>query len=478
MRLAVIGTGYVGLVAGAGFADFGNDVTCVDLDASRIEALCRGEVPFHEPGLPELLRRNVTGGRLSFTTDTAAAVREADVVLLAVGTPPGEDGAADLSQVLAAAGAAARALPEGAALVLKSTVPVGTAERVQKVAAAAAGRDVPVVSNPEFLKEGSAVEDFLRPARVIIGIGQPGQALTPAETSAAIRMRHLYEPVLRTSDRLLVMDSRSAELTKYACNAYLATRISFINDMANLCERTGADIEAVRRGMGTDPRIGDKFLFPGIGYGGSCFPKDVRALLHTGQQHGIELSIVAAAQAINEKRTTVLLFYMLSHLRAPGNIDWTPGKPRLHGRTVAVWGLSFKPETDDIREAPALLLIGRLLQAGAAVRVTDPAALETARRHFIDAVCDPSGETAQLARGAPGTDRRRLLLTFHVDPYEAARGADALLLCTEWRQYRQPNWKKLRELMKGDGVFDGRNAWDPAEVREAGFTYYGIGRPA
>lgn len=488
MKLAVIGTGYVGLVAGAGFADFGNDVVCVDIDYDRVERLRRGEIPIHEPGLDELVHRCAKDGRLQFSGDLPEAVKNADVVLIAVGTPSRPDGSADLSQVLSAASEIGRALTGEAVIVTKSTVPVGTADRLREALSAVTPHPFAVASNPEFLKEGTAVENFLRPDRVVVGVGQPGQPLSQAETRAAIRLRHLYEPVLRTSDRLLLTDTRSAEMTKYASNAYLATRISFVNDIAALCEKTGADVDAVRRGMGMDPRIGPQFLYPGMGYGGSCFPKDVQALLVTGWAHGMEMRIVRAAHAINERQKTVLFDKILRHFGAQPTavphgavtygcddagrvqfdvsvemriaVEQESGLP-LHGRTIAVWGLAFKPETDDVREAPALALVERLLQAGARVRVTDPVALDNARWHFIH-------------EGSSG--RRISPLTFHADPLETARGADALVLATEWRPYRQPSFRRLRELMPGDGIFDGRNVWDPAEVREAGFTYYGIGR--
>jgi UDPglucose 6-dehydrogenase len=447
MKLGVIGTGYVGLVAGAGFADFGNDVVCVDIDASRVEMLRRGEMPLHEPGLASMVQANYKGGRLTFSTSIAEAVYDADVVLIAVGTPSAPDGSADLSQVLRAAEEIGKAVNTDTVVVTKSTVPVGTAERVRDAIAAVCSRPVAVAANPEFLKEGSAVEDFLRPMRVVVGIGQLGAPNTPAEARARTVMRRLYEPVVRTNDRLMFTDTRSAEMIKYAANAYLAARVSFINDIANLCERAGADVELVRRGMGMDTRIGPRFLFPGIGFGGSCFPKDVRALLHTAREHGLELPMVAAANAINERQKTVLFDKMVAHFG---------GKPGdaavLKGKTVALWGLSFKPETDDIREAPALALIERLHAAGATLRATDPVALPGAARRMEG--------RAQLIE----------------DAYEAARGADALVLCTEWRQYRQPNWRRLRELMNGSGIFDGRNIWDGDQVRELGFRYYGIGR--
>lgn len=468
MRLAVIGTGYVGLVTGAGFADFGNTVVCVDIDPRRIERLQQGECPIHEPSLPELIRHNASAGRLRFTVDMSEAVSGAEIVFLAVGTPSTPEGSADMSQVFAAAKNVARLLDGPTVIVTKSTVPVGTADQIQEIVSAIARHAVAVASNPEFLKEGSAVEDFMRPDRVIIGTADKG-----AESA----LRRLYAPIVRTNDRLLAMDLRSAELTKYAANAYLATRISFINDIANLCERTGADVEMVRRGMGMDTRIGPKFLFPGIGWGGSCIGKDTRALLATARQHGADLPMIEAARKINGRMRDLLFEKILRHFEtdADHRTSAAGDDTSLVGKTVAVWGLAFKPETDDIREAPALDLINRLLCAGALVQVSDPVAVENVRCHYAEKVQD--GVFPGPGRIEPGSDRRTLGLTFHADPYEAAQGADALVLCTEWRQYRQPGWQRLRSLMKGDGIFDGRNIWDPGQVIEAGFRYHGIGRP-
>jgi UDPglucose 6-dehydrogenase len=453
----------VGLVAGAGFADFGNDVVCVDIDHPRIARLQAGEIPIHEPGLAELVHANVAGGRLRFATEFADATRDADVVLLCVGTPSMADGSADLSQVLMAAQAVGAALhSDFTVIVNKSTVPVGTAERVREVIAAASTRPFAVVSNPEFLKEGSAVEDFLRPMRVLVGVG-PGSGPSASGAPEAVDerartvMRRLYAAVVRTSDRMLLTDARSAELTKYACNAYLAMRVSFINDVAGLCERVGADVELVRRGMGMDTRIGPRFLFPGIGYGGSCFPKDTRALLECAHRHGMELPLVAATEQINERQKVRLLHKLLSHFGdgAAGG----EGDQALDGKTVAVWGLSFKPETDDCREAPALRLIEELVARGARVRASDPVANQRA---------------AELLSRSLGS--AAALVSFHEDAYLAAAGADALCLCTEWRQFRQPNFRRLVRELRGPVVFDGRNIWDPAQVRELGLQYYGIGR--
>ena len=434
MKIAVIGTGYVGLVTGAGFADFGHDVTCVDIDAARVAQLRRGEVPFHEPGLGELLARNLRAGRLRFTTAIADAVPGAQLAFIAVGTPAAADGAADLAQVLAAARAIGAALTGFAVIVTKSTVPVGTAAHVRAAVAGATAHAFAVASNPEFLKEGDAVSDFLRPARVIIGAD---------DERASALLRELYRGVLRTSDRIQVMDVASAELTKYAANAMLATRISFMNELAHLCEAVGADVEVVRKGIGADPRIGPKFLFAGAGFGGSCFPKDLRALLHAARAHGVPLEVVAAAERANARQQRVLGARAIAHFGG-----------RLDGRRVAVWGLAFKPETDDIREAPALALIEQLRAAGAAVVAHDPVAMPNVRALLGDAV--------ELAD----------------DPYAAAAGADALALVTEWHALRDPDLARLAATMRTRVLLDGRNVWRPDEARRAGFVYYGIGRGA
>jgi UDPglucose 6-dehydrogenase len=464
MRLGVIGTGYVGLVAGVGFADFGNDVVCIDIDAQRIARLRSGEVPIHEPGLPELLSQNVAAGRLRFSTDFAEATQDADVILLCVGTPPSPDGRADLSQVYAAAEAIGRHLSsEFTVLVDKSTVPVGTAERVRDIVAQVTDKAFAVASNPEFLKEGSAVEDFLRPDRVILGVG-PGAGpagrlpslLTGEQVDerARIVLRQLYSAVVRKNDRLLFMDARSAELTKYASNAYLAMRISFMNDVARLCEQIGADVELVRRGMGMDQRIGPSFLFPGVGYGGSCFPKDTRALLHIAEDAGLTLPLVEATESINHRQKRLLFHKLLAQL---GVSAQQPGA--LHGKVIAVWGLAFKPETDDVREAPALTLIEKLVQLGAAVRAYDPVASETAKQSLSAVLQDQMSQVEIVGKA-----------------YDALQGADALCLCTEWRQLRQPDFRKMARLMRGKLLLDGRNIWDPAQVRAMGLRYEGIGR--
>jgi UDPglucose 6-dehydrogenase len=432
MRLTVLGTGYVGLVAGAGFADFGNDVICVDVDADKIARLIRGEMPIYEPGLDRLVAENVKNGRLVFSTDIAQAVAGAEVVMIAVGTPSASDGSADLQYVLAAAEMVGRALTGWAVIVTKSTVPVGTAEKVREAIRRVTDVPFAVASNPEFLKEGDALADFMKPDRVIVGTDDP---------KAREILRGLYAPFVRTNDRMLFMDARSAELTKYAANAYLATRISFMNDIANLCDLLGTDVESVRRGMGMDPRIGAKFLFPGIGYGGSCFPKDVKAALATAQAAGGQLEILEAVHRVNERQKGLLVDKMVAHFGA-----------RLRGRTVALWGLAFKPGTDDVREAPSLRVIDRLLAEGAAVHAHDPVAAAPIRARF--------GERVKLFE----------------NNYEAARGADALALLTEWHEFRRPNFTRLKELLVEPVIFDGRNIWDPMELRGQGFVYYGIGR--
>lgn len=432
MHIAVIGTGYVGLVAGAGFSDLGNDVVCVDIDERRVRALERGEIPFYEPGLEALVRRNLHGGRLRFATDTASSVADAQVVFLTVGTPASELGSADLGQVEAAARNVARGLKSWAVVVTKSTVPVGTTERLGALMRSESGCDIAVATNPEFLKQGDAVNDFMKPQRVIVGV---------EDERALALLRELYAPLLRTGERFHVMDIRSAELTKYAANAMLATRISFMNELAGLAEQLDVDIELVRRALGADPRIGEKYLFAGVGFGGSCFPKDLRALLHTGQETGVALDVIEAVYAVNERQK-----------RAPGQrvIEHFGGE--LQGRRVGVWGLSFKPETDDTREAPALVLIEQLLAAGATICAYDPVVRERALMRF--------GEALIMAG----------------DMYTAVEGSDALVLVTEWHQFRSPDFERIHRLMRTPVLVDGRNVWNPGELRQRGFTYYGIGR--
>jgi len=432
MKICVIGTGYVGLVAGAGFSDMGNDVTCCDVDKSKIDGLNRGELPIYEPGLDKLVETNAAEGRLLFTTDVAKGVAGADIVLLAVGTPPGPDGSADLQYIFKAAEDVADALTGWAVIVTKSTVPVGTGDKIEARMKARTKQEFAVASNPEFLKEGDAVNDFMKPDRVIVG----------AEDKRAIDcLRSLYAPFTRTSDRMLVMDRRSAELTKYAANSMLATRISFMNDLSNLCEILGCDIELVRKGMGSDVRIGPKFLYAGAGFGGSCFPKDLKACITTGREVGYELKILDAVVDVNEKQKKILGQKVLKHFGSD-----------LKGKKIALWGLAFKPGTDDIREAPALVLIEQLLAAGAEVVATDPVAMPAVRKQLGDRI------------------------RYEESNYDTAEGADALVLVTEWNEFRRPSFDRLKKIMRQPVIFDGRNIWSPSEVRAAGFTYSAIGR--
>jgi len=439
MRITIFGSGYVGLVTGACLADAGNQVVCVDVDPSKIERLNRGEVPIHEPGLDELIERNRAKGRLRFTIDAAEGVAHGLFQMIAVGTPPDEDGSADLSYVLAVARTIGTHMTDYKVVITKSTVPVGTADRVRAAlsgALEARGSSVEfdVVSNPEFLKEGAAITDFMRPDRVIVGTDRP---------QVTELMRALYEPFTRNHERLIVMDIRSAELTKYAANAMLATKISFMNEIANLAERVGADVEKVRVGIGSDPRIGYGFIYPGVGYGGSCFPKDVQALERSARATGYEPRILAAVEAVNRDQKTVLFQKLKAHYQS-----------RLAGRTFAVWGLAFKPNTDDMREAPSRVLIEALWEAGARVRAYDPVAMAETRRIY--------------------GDRDDLILC---DSMEGAiEGADALLIVTEWREFRSPDFDALKASLAAPVIFDGRNLYDPALMHRFGFTYYGIGR--
>jgi UDPglucose 6-dehydrogenase len=431
VKIGVVGTGYVGLVVGACLAENGNSVVCVDKDADKIARLQRGEIPIYEPGLNELVPRNVAEERLRFTTDLDEAVRASEVIFIAVGTPQDEDGSADLSHVLDVAKGIGRSMNGPKILVNKSTVPVGTARRVREVVESLTRHPVSVVSNPEFLKEGSAVDDFLKPDRVVIGTEDP---------KVEAVMRQLYEPFMRTGKPILVMDTPSAELTKYAANAMLATRISFMNEIANFCDWAGADVRAVRLGMGTDSRIGASFLFPGSGYGGSCFPKDVKALIRMGRQAGVAFHVVEAVDRTNETQKGILVPRIEAHLGG------------LAGKTVAVWGLAFKPRTDDMREAPAIAIIEALLAGGATVRAYDPKAEAQARHVF--------GDRISLCGRA----------------YEAVAGADALVVVTEWNEFREPDFAKIKSLMRRPAVFDGRNIYDPRVLRDLGFHYEGIGR--
>ncbi len=437
MKIGIIGTGYVGLVTGTCFAESGNDVICVDIDAAKVERLNRGEVPIYEPGLDELVRRNKAEERLHFTTRLEDAIETSLMLFIAVGTPPGEDGSADLTYVLNVAKDIGRFMKTFKIVVDKSTVPVGTGDLVRKVISeelAKRGENVPfdVVSNPEFLKEGNAIDDFMKPDRVVVGCDDP---------RTAELMKELYAPFVRTEKPILTMDVRSAEMTKYAANAMLATRISFMNDIANLCERVGANIDNVRRGIGSDSRIGYSFIFPGAGYGGSCFPKDVQALVRTGAANSHRLEILEAVEAVNQRQKEVL-FKKLHDVMAG----------QLEGKTIAVWGLAFKPNTDDMREAPSIVLISSLLRAGAIVRAYDPEAMDETRKVFGDTI------------------------TYVKKSYDALEGADALVLVTEWNEFRRPDFDRIRALLKKPVIIDGRNLYDPARMKMLGFDYRSIGR--
>jgi UDPglucose 6-dehydrogenase len=434
MHIAVVGSGYVGLVAGACLAETGNDVVCADIDAAKVERLSRGEIPIYEPGLEPLVRRNLDAGRLGFTTDVAGAVREAEVVFIAVGTPPGEDGSADLQHVLAVAGTIGREMPADGPekiVITKSTVPVGTARKVRDAIARHTPRRFHVCSNPEFLKEGAAVQDFMKPDRVVIGVDSE---------HARARLTELYAPFVRTGNPLLFMDIASAEITKYAANAMLATRISFMNTIAALCEAVGADVSLVRAGIGSDQRIGPSFLFAGIGYGGSCFPKDVKAILKFAKDQGYDFKILDAVEHVNHRQKQVLVEKMQRHFGS------------LKGKTIGVWGLAFKPRTDDMREAPAINIINKLLQLGATVQAYDPEAMDVARRHFGNKI------------------------TYGKKGYDVLAGADALALITEWSEFREPDYTRMKKLMRQPVVFDGRNIYSAAAMKAQGFTYFSIGR--
>ncbi|WP_297485352.1 UDP-glucose/GDP-mannose dehydrogenase family protein [Ferrovum sp.] len=439
MKISVIGTGYVGLVSGACLAEMGNHVLCLDVDPRKIEILRAGSIPIYEPGLEAMVQRNVAAGRLSFTTDVQKSVEYGLIQFIAVGTPPDEDGSADLSHVVAAARTIGQYMNGRKVVVDKSTVPVGTAEKVSTAIAEELGRrgvEIPycVVSNPEFLKEGAAVEDFMRPDRIVVG----------ADDAFGIEtMRALYAPFQRNHDKLILMDVKSAELTKYAANAMLATRISFMNELALLAERLGADIERVRQGIGSDPRIGYQFLYPGCGYGGSCFPKDVQALQRTATENGLDLRILEAVETVNERQKAVLLDKIEAHFGED-----------LEGKCFALWGLAFKPNTDDMREAPARVLIEGLLQRGATLRAYDPVAMEEARHIF--------GQRAGLS--------------FVESAEEAVEGADALVVVTEWQVFRSPDFEHMARSLRAQVIFDGRNLYEPHLVRAAGLTYHGIGR--
>ena len=437
MKVAIVGTGYVGLVTGTCFAEIGVNVICVDTNVEKIEALKKGVIPIYENGLEEMIVRNVKAGRLHFTTSLEECLNEVDVIFSAVGTPPDEDGSADLSYVLQVAHTIGQNLKKYVLVVTKSTVPVGTADKVRTVIREELNRrglDIPfdVASNPEFLKEGNAINDFMSPDRVVVGVD--------SERAKKI-MSKLYKPFLLNNFRVIFMDIPSAEMTKYAANSMLATRISFMNDIANLCELVGADVNMVRSGIGSDTRIGRKFLYPGIGYGGSCFPKDVKALIKTAETNGYEMRVLRAVEAVNEYQKGVL-FDKLQRLMGDG----------LQGKTIALWGLSFKPETDDMREAPSLVLIDKLLKAGCTVRAYDPVAMDECRRRMGDAIY------------------------YAKDLYDATLDADALLLLTEWKEFRLPSWAVIKKSMRHPIVLDGRNIYDRSEMEELGFTYHCIGK--
>jgi len=434
MKLTIVGTGYVGLVAGTCFAESGNDVVCVDINEKKVKMLRKGVCPIYEPGLVDILEKNIKERRLSFTTDLTASVKSAEVIFLALPTPQSEDGSADLRHVLKVATEIGKAFNGYKVIVNKSTVPVGTAARVRETIAAETSHEFDVVSNPEFLKEGAAVNDFMKPDRVVIG--------SRSQRALAI-MADLYAPFVRTGNPLIVMDEPSAELTKYASNSFLATKISFMNEIAGLCERVGADVDLVRRGIGTDPRIGNQFLFAGIGYGGSCFPKDVAALMKTSLDAGHPLDVLRAVEEVNRKQKELIVEKLKKHF-----------SHHLKGRTIAVWGLSFKPNTDDIREAPSLTIITHLLKEGATLRVYDPQAMKEIKKLF--------GKK----------------LKYVDNNYAALKDAEALLLLTEWNEFRRPDFDRMKSMMKSAVVFDGRNIYDPAVMREKGFEYYGVGRKA
>ncbi len=432
MKIAVVGTGYVGLVTGTCFAETGNEVFCIDVNEQKVESLNKGIVPIYEPELDNLFQRNTKYGRLKFTTSLAEGMQDAKVIFLALPTPPGEDGSADLQYVLGVAKQLGKLIQSYTVIVNKSTVPVGTADKVREVISANGGKEFDVVSNPEFLREGVAVEDFMKPERVIVG--------TRSE-KAKIIMEELYEPFVRQGNPVIFMDERSAEVTKYAANAFLATKISFMNEIANLCERVGANVDNIRKGIGTDSRIGKRFLFAGAGYGGSCFPKDVKALFHTAKENEYDFKILDAVMKVNEQQREKFFQSIMSYYN--GDIK---------GRTFALWGLAFKPNTDDIREAPALYIIDRLMEQGANVRVYDPEAMSNVKRIYTDKVY------------------------FSKDEYDALNGADALAILTEWNAFRSPDFAKIASLLKAKVIFDGRNLYHTGVMKEHGFTYFSIGR--
>ncbi len=434
MNISIIGTGYVGLVSGTCFAETGNNVTCIDIDANKVKMMQNGQIPIYEPGLEVLFERNIKQGRLHFTTDLEEGIKDAEIIFLALPTPPGEDGSADLSYVLGVAEQLSHIITDYKVIVDKSTVPVGTADKVAaKLGANLDSSLFDVVSNPEFLREGVAVQDFMKPERVVIGC---------STDKAAEVMKRLYSPFVRQGNPIIIMDEKSAEMTKYAANAFLATKITFMNEVANLCDRVGADVDAIRKGIGTDSRIGKRFLFPGVGYGGSCFPKDVQALHKTALQNDYDFKILDAVMQVNQKQKLRIVDLAVTHF---GN--------SLRVKTIALWGLAFKPNTDDIREAPAIYTIESLLEKGCKLKVYDPEAIENIEAIFGDKI------------------------EYSEDMYGALEGADALAIMTEWNVFRTPNFGKIKESLTDKVIFDGRNVFDPANVREKGFTYYSIGRP-
>lgn len=438
MKVCVIGTGYVGLVAGACFAECGNDVICVDIDQAKIDKLNKGIIPIYEPGLEEIVKKNMKDGRLSFATELGESVKKSLFVFIAVGTPSDKDGSADLNAVLSVAREIGKNLNSFKIIVDKSTVPVGTADKVKAAIKEVSSQEFDVVSNPEFLKEGAAIDDFMKPDRIVIGADN----IRTAEL-----MKELYSPLNRTSDRVLVMDVRSAEMTKYAANAMLATRITFMNEIANLCERVGANVDWVRKGIGTDSRIGSSFLFPGVGYGGSCFPKDVKAVIATARENGYNFKILEMVEEVNNEQKKRLGEKIIAYFS-----EKHPGKKDFNGFTIGIWGLAFKPKTDDMREAPSIVVIDMLLKKGFKVQAYDPEAMDVAKGIFGDKI------------------------TYSKSDYETLKNADALAIITEWNEFRRPDFDKIKSLLKSPLIFDGRNIYDPAKMREMGFEYFSIGR--
>lgn len=431
MNICMVGIGYVGLVTGTCLAESGNEVICVDIDAHKVSLLKRGKIPIYEPGLGTLIERNVKEKRLTFTTNLAGAVKDSLIIFIAVGTPPKHDGTPNLGHVFEVAREISKEINGYKVVVTKSTVPVGTSEKVKRIISKEANYPFGIASNPEFLKEGAAIDDFMKPDRIILGVADP-------EVEEV--MRELYAPFVRTGNPIIAMDIRSAEMTKYAANAMLATRISFMNELANLCEAVGADVSAVRSGIGSDPRIGSSFLFPGVGYGGSCFPKDVQALIRTAEEYNQDLKILPAVEAVNQKQRELLAERVIGHF-----------KKNLKDKTIAIWGLSFKPNTDDMREAPSIFIINKLLKRGARIKVYDPVALPNAKKEFGNKI------------------------SYSKDNYGILNGADALAVVTEWNEFRRPNFEKMLKLMKTPVIFDGRNIYSPHKLKEMGFKYYGIG---